>query len=123
MDQRHEFAVTSGGEPDVMTRLGPVAGDRETLVAAGDQLDRPVEPACRDRESQAAQHPRAVDQHCAGPALAVVAALLGAIQTQGLAQRIQQGRAGVDVQCADLAVDGDRSLQARASGERTQTLV
>src|SRR5438067_9997611 len=42
-----------------MARLGPVAGDREALVARGDQLDRTVQPARRDRDQRGALGQRA----------------------------------------------------------------
>src|SRR3712207_8813693 len=42
------------------------------------------------REHQAGVHPLAVQQHGAGAALPVVAALLGAYEAQVLAQQIQQ---------------------------------
>ena len=53
------------------------------------------------RERQAGVDPPAVDDHRAGAALAVVAALLGAGEMQVLAQRIEQRGAGVDLQRTD----------------------
>ena len=63
-------------------------------------------PSCGDREQQAAVGPAAVEQHGAGAALAVVAALLRAGQAEVLAQQVEQGRAGVDLERVLLAVDG-----------------
>src|SRR5205085_5770256 len=48
-----------GRDPDVVARLGPVARDRKTLVARGDQLDRTVQPARRDRDQRGALGQRA----------------------------------------------------------------
>ena len=59
MDQRLELPVIIGGEPHVVARLGAVGGDREALVAGGDQLDRPVEAPRRGRDQRRALGHRA----------------------------------------------------------------
>jgi hypothetical protein len=66
------------------------------------------------RQGQAGIDAAAVHQHRAGTALAVVAAFLGAGQVQVLAQCIQQGDAGVQLQRARLAVD----LEGHLGGHR-----
>jgi hypothetical protein len=66
-----------------------------------------------DGQAQAAVDPPAVDHDRAGPALAVVAALLGAGQLPVLAQGVQQGGAVVQVQLVGLAVDLQRHRRAR----------
>ena len=66
----------------------------------------------RDRERQAAVRAAAVEQHGAGAALAVVAALLGAGEAEVLAQRVEQRGAGVELERARLAVDGERDRGA-----------
>ena len=48
------------------------------------------------RKSEARQHAPTVDQHRAGAALSMVAALLGAGQPQVLAQCIEQSRARIE---------------------------
>ena len=55
-------------------------------------------PSMHDRERQAGIDAPAIDDHGAGAALAVVAALLGAGEMQMLAQRIEQGGASVELQ-------------------------
>jgi hypothetical protein len=57
-----------------------------------------------DREAQAGIDAAAVDQHRAGAALALVAALLGAGQVQVFAQRVEERGAGVERQLARLAI-------------------
>ena len=58
--------------------------------------------------------PAAVEQHRAGAALTLVAALLGAGQIETLAQRVEQGGAVVDGQRVLLAVD----VQGDGAGRR-----
>ena len=62
-------------------------------------------------ERQARQHAAAVDQHRAGAALAMVAALLGAGQADVLAQRVEQRGPHVERQLMALAVDAHRDLE------------
>ena len=71
-----------------------------------------------DRQHQAAVHPAAVDQHGAGTALAVVAALLGAGQTEMLAQGVEQRRPMVDVQDVPVPVDVQGERAAGGMAER-----
>ena len=52
-----------------------------------------------DRERQAGIDPPPVDQHRAGAALAVIAALLGAGQVEMVAQRVEQRRPRRDLSC------------------------
>ena len=56
------------------------------------------------RERQAGVDPPAVDDHRAGAALAVVAALLGAGEMQMLAQRVEQRGARVELELPGLAI-------------------
>ena len=63
------------------------------------------------RERQARVDAAAVDDHRAGAALALVAALLGAGQVQVLAQRVEQGGARVELQRARRAVHLERDAR------------
>jgi hypothetical protein len=63
-----------------------------------------------DGEGEAAVDTTATDEHGAGAALAVVAALLGAGQAELLAEQVEQGEAGVDDECVVDTVDADRDL-------------
>ncbi len=67
----------------------------------GDDLGAVV----RDRQCQAGQRAASIDQHRAGTALAVVAALLRAHVAQPLAAQIQQRHPGVHHQVLPLPVD------------------
>src|SRR3546814_7007563 len=58
------------------------------------------------RQGQAAIDPPSLHDHRAGAALAMVTALLGAGQVQMLAQRIEQGGAGIELQMHLAAVHG-----------------
>ncbi len=76
-------------------------------------------------EREAGVHAPAVDEHGAGAALPLIAALLGADQAQALAQGIEQRHARIDAQAARLAVDqqgdldfGDRRLGRRGRAAR-----
>src|SRR5215208_7386882 len=51
-----------------------------------------------DDERQARYHPASVDEHRAGAALAVIAALLGAGQVEAVPQGIEQGRPRRDLE-------------------------
>src|SRR5215471_18269195 len=68
-------------------------------------LDRGDRAANRDSEGQAAEHPGAVNQHCTGSALAMIAALFCTGQSEMLAQRIEQRCALVDCQMSAAAID------------------
>ena len=70
---------------------------------AFDGDDRPVGAGCSEVQAGVLAH--AVDQHRAGPALAVVAALLGAGQAGMLAQRIEQRHARIEAQRVLAPVD------------------
>ena len=72
-----------------------VRSARPSMVVTGAALHR-------DRKRQAGEHAPAVDQHRAGAALAVVAALLRAGEAEVLAQRIEQRRARVERTADDL---------------------
>jgi hypothetical protein len=61
-------------------------------------------------ERQARHHTLAVDQHRAGAAGALVAALLRAGQAQVVTQGVQQGDAGVEPQRVGGAVDLEGDL-------------
>jgi hypothetical protein len=60
-------------------------------------------------QAQAGIDAAAVDDHGAGAALALVAALLGAGQVQVFAQQVEQRGAGVDFLFEALAVDAQCS--------------
>ena len=88
-----------------MERVGrPEAFDRRHRIAL-----------MHHRQGQAAVDPPPFDDHRAGAALAMIAALLGAGQVQLFAQGIEQGGAGVEFECQVLAVDLERDL--RHNGE------
>ena len=93
-------------------------------VRAGQSLDGgDLGAVQRDGEREAAQRAAAVDQHGAGTALPVVAALLRSGQAQVLTQRVEQCGAGVQGQGSELAVDLQRDLREASiighSGEAT----
>ena len=69
-----------------------------------------------DGQRQAGQRPPAVEQHGAGTALAVVAALLRAGDAEPLAERVQQRRAGVDRQPVRSRPSTRRVISASTSG-------
>jgi hypothetical protein len=80
-------------------------------VAVGQALDRGHGlSVVGDGEGEAAVDPAAVEEDCAGAALAVVAALLRAGQAELLAEQVKQGEAGVDEEGAGLAVDAELKL-------------
>ncbi len=62
--------------------------------------------AHRRGERQAGQHPPAADQHGAGAALTMIAALLRPREIEMLAQRVEQRGARIDVQMIGAVVDG-----------------
>jgi hypothetical protein len=79
----HDEGALHGMQP--LGRTQPLNGsDRFALV--------------HDGKGQATVDPAPLDDHRAGAALAMVAALLGAGEVQMLAQRIQQGGARVELQ-------------------------
>src|SRR4029450_3666207 len=63
-----------------------------------------------DREREARVDPAAVDQHRAGAALSVVAALFGTRQVEMFAQRVEQRRTRVQVEVPHTTVDGQCDL-------------
>jgi hypothetical protein len=73
-------------------------------------------------QSQAGVHTTSIDVHCAGAALAMVAAFLRAEQLQLLSQRIQQRGASIDLELvrgaihcqADWTYDNTGSLRFRS---------
>jgi hypothetical protein len=72
---------------------------------------------CRDlpardlsRERQTAQHALAIDMHCAGATLSLVAAFLCAGQVSMLSQCIKQCDAGIQFEVMALAIDIDGYL-------------
>src|SRR3954466_16387624 len=78
LDRRHDLP---GGAVAALERvvLDERPLHRVQLVAVGEPLDRgDLVPGGRHRQRQAGQHPAAVDPHGAGPAGALVAALLAA---------------------------------------------
>jgi hypothetical protein len=79
-----------------------------TLVQLSDALDRgDLATLDGDREQEAAVDPLAVEQDRAGPTLAVIAALLGAGQTEPFAQRVEQRGAVVEIELVVDSVDGE----------------
>jgi hypothetical protein len=66
---------------------------------------RDVPAAALRRENQARQHPLLVKKDRAGSARTLIAALLRAGQAEMLAQRVQQGRAAVQMQPPRAPVD------------------
>ena len=67
-------------------------------------------------QSQAGQHPLAVDMDGAGAALALVAAFLGAGQRKPVAQRIEQRHAGFDVERTVTTIDGEMDGEGGGAG-------
>ena len=67
-------------------------------------------PSCGDRQGQAGGGATAVEQHGAGSALAVVAALLGSGDAEVLAQQVEQGDAVVDGDVSFGAVDAQGDI-------------
>ena len=77
-------------------------------LAAKQALDGgDLRPVVHHRQSQAGVDPPAVNQHRAGPAGALVAALLRSGQSRPFAQHVQQRRADVDGEFSMLTVDLD----------------
>ena len=66
------------------------------------------------REHQAGSHRLAVDQHGAGPADAVLAAGVGAVEKKVFAQRVEQRLAWLDISGTDDTIDAQVNLH-RAS--------
>ena len=78
------------------------------LVVEGKTLDRrDLASLGLEREVGAGVHGLAVEQHHAGPALRVVAALLGAGQPDLLANDVEEARAGLDLDRVRDAVDSE----------------
>src|SRR5262249_21964924 len=88
-------------------------------VGRGESLDGGHGGALRrHRQGEAGQYPAAVHQHRAGPALPVIAALLGPGEAEMLAQGIEQGGARIERQPVLAAVDVERERGGIARGSR-----
>ena len=75
-------------------------------LALRQPLDRhDLPPLILDRQCEAAIDPLAIDQHGAGPAGALVAALLGARQSEMITQQVEEGCAQIDIDRDRAAVD------------------
>ena len=84
---------------------------RVQLAVLGESLDRDhLCAVVRDGERQAGVDAAAIEQHGAGAALAVVAALLGAGEPELLAQHVEQGTARIHGERQRLAVDQQLNL-------------
>lgn len=76
-------------------------------VSVGEALDRTDGPAVQGGgQCQTRQHPTPVDVHRAGPALAVVTALLGSRQIELVSQHVEQRGSRVDVKVLGSTIDG-----------------
>ena len=85
--------------------------ERAQLVARREALDRRhVAAFGLEREVRAAVHRLPVEEHHAGAALRVVAALLGAGQADDVADGRQEARPGLELDGVGHAVDGERRL-------------
>ena len=82
-------------------------------VAAGEALDRDdLVPVRLRRQHQARAHERAVEEHRARAALALLTGVFRAGQAEPLAERVQQALARPDVRLAGRAVDRERDPHA-----------
>ena len=96
-------------------------------VAVGEPFDGDdLVPFGLRGEDEARAHERAVEQHRARAALALLAGVLRAVEAEALAQRVEQALALPDVRLAPLAVDGQLELHrvrhlssARAASTRS----
>ena len=90
---------------------------RVQRAAGGQAFDRGDRAALvLHRQRQARQDALAVDQHRAGAAGALVAALLGAGEMQVLAQQVEQRCPDIDRKVAGLSVDDEMHMQALPDG-------
>src|SRR5215472_2379454 len=88
-------------------------------VRFGEALDgRDVAALGRGGEGEAGQHAPAIDEHGAGAALTVVAALLRSRQSEVFAQRVEQRRADIERNEMLVAVDPERKADGRADVAR-----
>ena len=98
--------------------------DAVERVPAGEALDRDdlVAVGLR-RQHEARADERAVEEHRARAALALLARVLRAGQAEPLAERVEQALARPDVGLARLAVDGERDPHAstRSSARSART--
>ena len=67
-----------------------------------------------DREREASKRPMPIDVHGAGAALALVAAFLASAQRELFAQRVQQGRSGIELETSFFSVDAQLYTQGGA---------
>src|SRR3954447_15895555 len=89
---------------------------RMELVTVGEPFDRDdLVPGSGDREGQAGEHPAAVDPHGAGPARALITALLAPREIQVLAECVQQADPRLQVDDVPSAVDLERHPNAPRS--------
>ena len=129
---RRVIEQVDGGD-DQAGRAEPAlhgAGGEKRLLDAvqrtvlGDALDGDdVVPVGLRREDEARADERAVEQHRARSALALLARVLRAGQLELLAEREEEALAAPDVGLAQLAVDGQLDLHARhrSSARRVRT--
>jgi len=88
---------------------GPL--ERMKLVATGDALDRDEFRALGfDRENTAGVHKAAVENDAAGAAVAVVAAFLGADQSELVAEHFEQALTGLAEEFDIVAVEAELDL-------------
>ncbi len=80
----------------------------ERLPLRGQPFDRDDGvPFGLRRERQAGEYAGAVQVHGAGAALSLIAALLGAVEAEMLAQRVEQGDARLERKCMGAPVDAE----------------
>ncbi|KAJ1684738.1 hypothetical protein LUZ63_020009 [Rhynchospora breviuscula] len=110
--QRHRLPLIRSRSS---SSVGSASPSRVQLVALAEPGGRgDLDSVVGDGQAQAGQVAPAVEQHRARAALAVVAALLDGGRAEPLAQRVEQGGAGVDVDGALGAVDGERDGRGHA---------
>jgi hypothetical protein len=54
VDEARDFPAALGADTDVVTGFRAIGLDTKALVAGRDELDRPVEPSCRQRNKPGA---------------------------------------------------------------------
>src|SRR5207237_8971829 len=100
--------------------------ERVQAIASGKPLDRGHRRAgLHGGQGEARIDPPTIDQHGAGPTLAVVATFLGASQTQVFPQGIEQRHPRLKLQLVSMPIDlqGDRYRQAAVAGRALTTLL
>src|SRR5262249_57395682 len=110
-DQADRGTDLAGGAISALERGAIDEGALERMqgVTLGETLDRrDLRAILHDRQREARKHAAAVDEHRAGPALAVIAAFLGSRQVELVAQCVEQGGPRCDRQPALLAVHMQR---------------